>query len=242
LKKVVTPYKDSSEGKKEQVTAMFDNIAPKYDVLNRIMSMGIDITWRNKVDKMLHKHAVSNILDIATGTGDLAITLHREGVKITGMDISQGMMDVGVVKVKEKGKEKDISFTLGDAENIPFPDNHFDAITVAFGVRNFENLQKGLKDMYRVLKPGGHVYILELSTPTKTPYKQLYKIYSTQVMPRIGRLISKDTSAYTYLPESIAAFPYGKEFTDIMEKCQYTSVSCRPLTFGLASIYSGTKQ
>lgn len=242
MKKEVTPYKDSSEGKTEQVATMFNNIAPKYDLLNRMLSMGIDISWRNKLKNMLHKHPVNNILDIATGTGDLAITLHKEGIKITGLDISEGMLEVGRQKLKEKKMDKDIDFILGDVQKMEFEDNTFDAITVAFGVRNYEDLKKGLKEMYRVLKPGGHVYILELSQPTSTPFKQLYSFYSKTVMPTVGKMISSDDSAYSYLPESVAAFYYGEAFNEILRECNFSSVSCRPLTMGIASIYSGTKQ
>ncbi|MCT4663884.1 MAG: bifunctional demethylmenaquinone methyltransferase/2-methoxy-6-polyprenyl-1,4-benzoquinol methylase UbiE [Flavobacteriales bacterium] len=242
MKKTVTPYKDSKDGKKEQVATMFDNIAPKYDLLNRVLSMGIDVSWRKKVKKMLHQNSVNNILDIATGTGDLAITLHKPGIKITGLDISEGMLEVGREKLKERGIDNDVNFILGDAEEMPFPDNHFDAITVAFGVRNFANLEKGLKEIHRVLKPGGFLYVLEFSQPTTTPFKQFYNFYSTKILPGIGKMVSKDDSAYTYLPESVAAFPFGQEFLDIMTNCGYLEPKCRPLTMGIASIYSGTKQ
>lgn len=241
MRKTVTPYKESTDGKKDQVATMFNNIAPKYDFLNHVLSMGIDIKWRNRVDKMLHSEKVENILDIATGTGDLALTLHKEGVKIKGLDISEGMLEVGRQKIKEKGLDKDIEFILGDAENIPFPDNHFDAITVAFGVRNFANLEKGLKEMHRVLKPNGRVFILEFSQPTAVPFKQIYNFYSRNILPTIGRIISNDKAAYTYLPESVAAFPYGDEFLGIMKSCNFNDNACRPVTMGIASIYSGKK-
>ena len=241
MRKTVTPYKESTDGKKDQVATMFNNIAPKYDFLNHVLSMGIDIKWRNRVNKMLHAEKVETILDIATGTGDLALTLHKEGVKIKGLDISEGMLDVGRQKIKEKGLEKDIEFILGDAENIPFPDNHFDAITVAFGVRNFANLEKGLKEMNRVLKPNGRVFVLEFSQPTAVPFKQIYNFYSRNILPTIGRIISNDKAAYTYLPESVAAFPYGQEFLDIMKNCNFKDNKCRPVTMGIASIYSGKK-
>lgn len=241
MRKTVTPYKESTDGKKDQVATMFNNIAPKYDFLNHVLSMGIDIKWRNRVNKMLHAEKVETILDIATGTGDLALTLHKEGVTIKGLDISEGMLDVGRQKIKEKGLEKDIEFILGDAENIPFPDNHFDAITVAFGVRNFANLEKGLKEMNRVLKPNGRVFVLEFSQPTAVPFKQIYNFYSRNILPTIGRIISNDKAAYTYLPESVAAFPYGQEFLDIMKNCNFKDNKCRPVTMGIASIYSGKK-
>ena len=241
MRKTVTPYKESTDGKKDQVATMFNNIAPKYDFLNHVLSMGIDIKWRNRVNKMLHSEKVESILDIATGTGDLALTLHKEGVKITGLDISAGMLEVGRQKIKEKGLENDIEFFLGDAENMPFPDNHFDAITVAFGVRNFANLEKGLKEMRRVLKPNGRVFVLEFSQPTSVPFKQIYNFYSRNILPTIGRVISNDKAAYTYLPESVAAFPYGQEFLDIMNNCNFKENSCRPVTMGIASIYTGKK-
>lgn len=242
VKEKVTPYKESEKGKKEQVAEMFDNIAPKYDFLNHFFSMGIDIQWRKKVQKMVHQHPVKNILDIATGTGDLAITLHKPGIEIKGVDISAGMLEVGRVKIKEKGLDNDITLIQGDAENIPFPDNHFDAITVSFGARNFENLEKGLKDMLRTLKPDGKIYILEFSQPTKTPFKQFYHFYFRYIMPIIGKIVSKDNAAYTYLPESVKAFPYGDDFLEIMKRCGYKEPKCRPLTMGIASIYSGGKQ
>lgn len=241
MRKTVTPYKESTDGKKDQVATMFNNIAPKYDFLNHVLSMGIDIKWRNRVKKMLHSEKVETILDIATGTGDLALTLHQDGVKIKGLDISEGMLEVGRQKIKDKGLEKDIEFILGDAENIPFPDNHFDAITVAFGVRNFANLEKGLSEMNRVLKPNGRVFVLEFSQPTSVPFKQIYNFYSRNILPTIGRIISNDKAAYTYLPESVAAFPYGDEFLEILKKCNFTDNTCRPVTMGIASIYSGKK-
>lgn len=241
MRKTVTPYKESTDGKKDQVATMFNNIAPKYDFLNHVLSMGIDIKWRNRVNKMLHSEKVESILDIATGTGDLALTLHKENVKIKGLDISEGMLEVGRQKIKEKGLEKDIEFILGDAENMPFPDNNFDAITVAFGVRNFANLEKGLKEMRRVLKPNGRVFVLEFSQPTSVPFKQIYNFYSRNILPTIGRIISNDKAAYTYLPESVAAFPYGDEFLKIMNNCGFKENACRPVTMGIASIYSGKK-
>ncbi len=241
MRKTVTPYKESTDGKKDQVATMFNNIAPKYDFLNHVLSMGIDIKWRNRVNNMLHSEKVETILDIATGTGDVALTLHKEGIKIKGLDISEGMLEVGRQKIKEKGLENDIEFILGDAENIPFPDNHFDAITVAFGVRNFANLEKGLKEMYRVLKPSGRVFVLEFSQPTSVPFKQIYNFYSRNILPTIGRIISNDKAAYTYLPESVAAFPYGQDFLNIMKNCSFKENACRPVTMGIASIYSGKK-
>ncbi len=241
-KEKVTPYKESEKGKKEQVAEMFDNIAPKYDFLNHFFSMGIDIQWRKKVRKMVHMKNVESILDLATGTGDLAIALHKPGISIKGVDISAGMLDVAREKVKAKGLDKDIELILGDAENLPFPDNHFDVITVSFGARNFENLEKGLKDMLRTLKPDGRIFILEFSKPTKTPFKQFYHFYFRYIMPGIGKLVSKDNAAYTYLPESVKAFPFGDEFLEIMTRCGYKQAKCRPLTMGIASIYSGGKQ
>ncbi len=242
IKEKVTPYKESEKGKKEQVAEMFDNIAPKYDFLNHFFSLGIDIQWRKKVRKMVHTRKVESILDIATGTGDLAITLHKPGISIKGVDISAGMLEVAREKIIAKGLENDITMIQGDAESIPFPDDHFDVITVAFGARNFENLEKGLKDMLRTLKPDGRIFILEFSKPTRTPFKQFYGFYFRYIMPGIGKLVSKDNAAYTYLPESVQAFPFGEEFLGIMERCGYKNTECKPLTMGIASIYTGGKQ
>ena len=239
----VTPYKKDDATKKEQVAEMFDNIAPKYDFLNHVLSMGIDILWRKKAIRLLKPYQPKQMLDIATGTGDFAIeAISLNPDKIVGADISRDMLAVGVEKIKKKGLQDKISMQYGDSENLPFEDNNFDAITVSFGVRNFENLEKGLGDMLRVLKPGGAVAIIEFSKPQNFPIKQLYNFYFKNILPGIGRVISKDARAYTYLPESVDAFPYGKAFTDIMSSVGYSNIKVYPLTFGLASIYMGEKK
>lgn len=240
-KKVVTPY-DSSSSKKEQVAEMFDNIAGNYDFLNHFLSVGIDKKWRKKAIRLLQKDQPKQMLDIATGTGDFALeALAINPDKITGVDISRQMLEVGKVKMKKKGVDNIIHLQYGDSENLPFEDNTFDAITVSFGVRNFENLEAGLKEMLRVLKPGGKVVVIEFSMPEKFPIKQLYSFYFMNILPIIGKMISKDHRAYTYLPESVHAFPYGKRFTDILDRLGFKSSSIIPLTFGIASIYTGTK-
>ncbi|HET6242995.1 MAG: bifunctional demethylmenaquinone methyltransferase/2-methoxy-6-polyprenyl-1,4-benzoquinol methylase UbiE [Bacteroidetes bacterium] len=240
----VTPYKDNNLGKKQQVTAMFNNIAPKYDFLNHFLSLGIDILWRKKAIRLLKKHqpAPRYILDIATGTGDFALeALALNPEKITGLDVSEGMLLVGREKIKRKNLQNKIELILGDSENLPFDEKTYDAITVGFGVRNFENLNKGLYEMYRVLSSGGMLVVLEFSKPVKFPVKQIYNLYFMQVLPLIGNLISKDNCAYTYLPESVNAFPDGKEFLDILEKNGFKETKCIPLFFGIASIYTGKK-
>ncbi len=238
----ITPYKDTSRSKKEQVAEMFDTISGKYDGLNRVISFGIDIKWRKKVVKLVGKTNPKNILDVATGTGDLAINLSKTGAReIIGLDISAGMLKVGEEKIKAKKLESIISMVKADSENLPYEENYFDAITVAFGVRNFENLEKGLSEIFRVLKPGGIFIVLETSIPTKTPFKQGYKFYSTKILPLIGRIFSKDKSAYSYLSESAAAFPYGEAFNNILKKIGFIAIEDKPQTFGVATIYKCTK-
>jgi demethylmenaquinone methyltransferase/2-methoxy-6-polyprenyl-1,4-benzoquinol methylase len=242
MSKNVTPYKDSNLSKKEQVASMFDNISGNYDNLNRVISFGIDVKWRKKVLKMVANTNPNNILDIATGTGDLAILMAKTGAEsIIGLDISSGMLEVGKQKILNKNLEKRISMVLGDSESMPFEDNYFDAITVAFGVRNFENLEKGLTDILRVLKPNGVFVILETSIPDKFPYKQGYTFYSKNILPLIGKLFSKDNSAYGYLSESAAAFPYGEALNNILKKIGFINVVAAPQTFGVATIYSASK-
>ena len=238
----VKPYKDSDLGKKEQVAQMFDNISEKYDFLNHFLSMGIDIKWRKKVLKIVQSKKPKTILDIATGTGDVAILLAKANPeKIVGLDLSNGMLEVGKRKVKEKNLDSLIEMIQGDSEDLPFEDNSFDVITVSFGVRNFENLAKGIQEINRVLKPGGTFIVLEFSQPTKFPMKQLYRFYSKRVLPIFGKMISKDNSAYTYLPESVAAFPFGTAFNNILEKNGFNNATDKPVTFGIASIYTATK-
>jgi demethylmenaquinone methyltransferase/2-methoxy-6-polyprenyl-1,4-benzoquinol methylase len=238
----VKPYKDSDLGKKEQVTKMFDTISGEYDGLNRVISFGIDVSWRKKVVAIIGKNNPDSILDIATGTGDLAIQLvDTNASKIVGLDISNGMLEIGKEKVDKKGLNKIIEMVLGDSENMPFEDNSFDAITVAFGVRNFENLNLGLSEIYRLLKPNGTFVILETSVPTKTPFKQGYNFYTKHVLPKIGRLFSKDKTAYKYLSESASVFPYGEDLNNILRKIGFINVTDLPQTFGVATIYSASK-
>lgn len=238
----VVPYKEQQSGKKEQVAEMFNNISKKYDFLNHFLSLGIDILWRKKAIKMLKKDHPKNILDIATGTGDFAIealTLNPD--KVIGVDISEGMLNVGKEKLKRKRLEDKIELRMGDSEKLLFDDNKFDAVIVSFGVRNFENLEKGLADMYRVLKPGGKTVILEFSRPSKFPVRNIYNFYFKAILPRIGKLVSKDRAAYTYLPESVQAFPNGSDFLNVLEKVGFKNTKCRSLTLGISAIYVGQK-
>lgn len=238
----IKPYKNSDLGKKEQVTKMFDTISGDYDGLNRVISFGIDIKWRKKVVKLVKATNPDTILDIATGTGDLAINLtESNATKITGLDISSGMLEIGKEKVKNKGLDHKIEMILGDSENLPFANNTFDAITVAFGVRNFENLENGLKEILRVLKPNGIFVILETSVPTKTPYKQGYKLYTKYILPTIGKLFSKDRSAYKYLSDSASNFPFGEALNNILRKIGFINVEDFPQTLGVATIYKSSK-
>lgn len=241
-KKVVKPYYKDDKSKKEEVAEMFNNISAKYDFLNHFMSMGIDHLWRRRAINMLKSSQPKKIIDLATGTGDFAIAaLKLNPDKVVGVDISSGMLEEGRKKIKNKGKEDIISMVLGDSEDLPFPDNEFDALTVGFGVRNYENLEKGLSDMLRVLKPGGTAVILEFSKPKKFPVKQFFGIYSKFIMPTIGKLVSKDNSAYEYLPESVAAFPEGQDFLDILNKVGYKNTTARMVSGGIATIYTGVK-
>lgn len=238
----VKPYQNEEGSKKEQVAKMFNNIAPKYDLLNHTLSMGIDILWRKKAVKILKKLQPKKVLDIACGTGDFAIEDLKSGAtEVIGLDISKGMVDVGIGKVNKKGLADKVSLRVGDSENIPFEENSFDGITVGFGVRNFENLEKGLSEMHRVLNPEGQLIVLEFSKPKKFPIKHLYFFYFKFILPRIGRLVSKDQTAYTYLPDSVNAFPDGEKFTAILEKVGFKSTKIIPCSFGIASIYVGTK-
>ena len=238
----VLPYKEEQLGKKEQVAKMFNNISRRYDLLNHLLSFGIDIVWRKKAIKMLKPQNPELILDIATGTADFAIeALALNPQKIIGVDISEGMLAVGRKKIAKMELDDKIELQLGDSEKLLFSDNKFDAIIVSFGVRNFENLEKGLEDMYRVLKPGGTTVIVEFSKPGVFPFKQLYNFYFKYVLPSIGKVISKDNSAYSYLPESVQAFPYGDKFLEVLNKIGYKNTVCRPLTFGISSIYLGQK-
>lgn len=239
----VVPYKNSSDSKKEQVADMFDSIAVKYDFLNRLLSGGVDIYWRKKALSMIKERKNDFVLDIATGTGDLAIEANKilKVNKIIGVDISEGMLNVGKDKVKKLGLTDKIELQMGDSEKLLFNDNTFDTVIVSFGVRNFENLLKGLTDMCRVLKPGGTCLVVEFSKPASFPFKQFYWFYSTKILPIIGKLVSKDSSAYSYLPESVKAFPDGKAFLDVFEQAGFKETSVKTLTFGICSIYLGKK-
>jgi demethylmenaquinone methyltransferase/2-methoxy-6-polyprenyl-1,4-benzoquinol methylase len=238
----VIPYKDRKAGKKQQVEEMFDTISPKYDFLNHFLSGGIDIIWRKKAVKILKEYKPKTVLDIATGTGDFAIASLQSGAqKVVGVDLSEGMLKVGREKIAKLGLTERIQLTKGDSEKLAFQDDSFDAVIAAFGVRNFEHLEKGLEEMRRVLRKDGVMIILEFSKPRKFPFKNLYNFYFKYILPLMGRLISKDKAAYTYLPESVGAFPDGQEFLDVMTKTGFNTVKCKPLTFGVSSIYTGIK-
>lgn len=238
----VKPYKNSELSKKEQVTQMFDTISKEYDGLNRVISFGIDIKWRKKVVEMVNKQQPDTILDIATGTGDLAINLAKTSAsRIIGFDISPGMLEVGKKKITHKQLDHKIEMVLGDSEKMPFDDNSFDAITVAFGIRNFENLEQGLSEILRVLKPNGIFVILETSVPTKTPFKQGYKLYTKRILPLIGKLFSRDKVAYSYLSESASVFPYGEALNNILLKIGFINAEALPQTLGVATIYKASK-
>lgn len=237
----VKPY--GQEGKKvEQVERMFDHIAPAYDRLNHLMSLGIDRLWRRTALKWLRPHRPALVLDVATGTGDFAIQACRmlPSASLTGVDLSEGMMQVGRRKVEQAGLAARIDFQREDCEALTFSDASFDAVTVAFGIRNFEHLDRGLREMCRVLRPGGHLVILELSTPDRPPMKQLYRIYS-RLIPLMGRLVSHDRSAYTYLPQSIRAFPQGEVMSESIRRAGFSDVRFQRLTFGVCTLYMATK-
>lgn len=238
----VKPYRDSSAGKKEQIAAMFNSIAPKYDFLNHTLSFGIDKLWRRKAIRLVASRSPETILDVATGTGDFAIAALKSGArKITGIDISSEMVAVGQEKIRKMGLEEKIILTTGDSEDIQFPDDSFDVATVAFGVRNFENLARGLSELYRVLKPAGTLCVLEFSNPRHPLVRYVYRIYSKKLMPWFGRLVSGDKSAYTYLPESVQEFPDGEKFITFMKESGFVEITEFRLTFGIATIYIGIK-
>jgi demethylmenaquinone methyltransferase/2-methoxy-6-polyprenyl-1,4-benzoquinol methylase len=243
MSKSVVPYHEDQGTKKEQVADMFNNISKTYDFLNHFMSLGIDIIWRKKAINELKSIQPKLMLDVATGTGDFAFEalsiLNPE--KIIGVDISQGMLDIAQQKINKRNAGGKFEVKLGDSERLPFDANMFDAVTVAYGVRNFENIEKGLADIQRVLKPGGKAVVLEFSKPKVFPVKQLYKFYFNYITPSIGKLFSKDARAYTYLPESVAAFPDGEAFVALMDKTGFKNTKSRPLAFGICSIYTGSK-
>lgn len=239
----VVPYKDSDSSKKQQVAQMFDDIAFRYDFLNRFLSAGIDVKWRKKALKQLESLQPKNLLDVATGTADVAIMAAAllKPEKITGIDISNGMLEIGREKITKAGLQNTIELLNGDSETINFNDNSFDAVTVAFGVRNFQNLEKGLSEIKRVLKPGGKLVVLEFSRPKLPGVKSMYNLYMKLVAPNMGRLFSKNRNAYKYLDESIKKFPEGKNFTSILDNLGYKSTICKPLSLGICTIYCGTK-
>lgn len=238
----INPYEDDGRAKTEQVRAMFDNIAPAYDFMNLAMTMGIDRLWRRHAIDSLRPEQPRYILDVATGTGDLAMLMAKrlDPVRIFAVDLSEGMLSLGRVKVAEAGLGDVITFSQGDCLHLPFTDRMFDVVTVAYGVRNFENLLEGYREMHRVTRPGGRLMVIELSTPTSPFIKPLYDIYTRRVIPAVGRLISRDSRAYTYLPESIAAVPQGDEMADLMRQAGYKDVSIEPLTFGVCTLYIAT--
>lgn len=238
----IKPYKASDLNKKKQVEQMFDTISGNYDGLNRVISLGIDKKWRKKVVKLVIDTNPKSVLDIATGTGDLAISFAKFDIpKIVGFDLSEGMLSIARKKVTSQNIVDKIEFLQGDSEEMPFENNSFDAITVAFGVRNFENLEKGLSEILRVLKPGGLFVVLETSVPTKFPFKQGYYFYSKSILPLVGKLFSKDKVAYNYLSESASVFPYGETFNNILRKIGFKDVKNKPQTLGVASIYTASK-
>jgi demethylmenaquinone methyltransferase/2-methoxy-6-polyprenyl-1,4-benzoquinol methylase len=242
MSKIIKPYKDSELGKKEQVAQMFDNISENYDDLNRVISLGIDVKWRKKVVEIVGKKNPKQILDIATGTGDLVLMMASLNPdRIVGLDISAGMLEVGKRKIEKAKLSDKIEMIVGDSEEMPFNENTFDAITVSFGVRNFANLDKGIKEIARVLKPTGVLVILETSNPTKFPFKQGYKFYTNFILPIIGKIFSKDKVAYSYLSESANSFPFGEAFNNILQKNGFTNTKDTPVTFGVATIYTASK-
>lgn len=241
MKKSVTPY-NQEDSKKKQVTEMFDGISTEYDVLNRKISLGIDVKWRRRVVDLLIPKKPESILDIATGTGDLALALiATKASRIVGLDISAGMLSVGKDKVKVENLQNTIEMVIGDSEALTYDDNSFDAVTVAFGVRNFENLELGLSELFRVLKPGGTLVVLETAVPSRFPFKQGYKFHTQVIIPLMGKLFTRDQAAYKYLSDSAAVFPHGKQFNNILEKMGFIEVEDSPQTLGVVSIYCATK-
>lgn len=242
MAKEILPYDDSGLGKKEQVRNMFDSISGKYDGLNRVISLGIDRSWRNRLVGLVAATRPESVLDIATGTGDLALALARTGARrIVGLDLAPGMLEIGRAKVAKAGLDSRIEMVRGDSEALDFPDGSFDAVTVAFGVRNFEDLEKGLAEIHRVLKPGGIFAVLETSVPEKQPFRWGYTVYCRHILPRLGKWFSADPAAYAYLSRSAAAFPYGDRFNNILGKIGFIGMEHRPQTFGAAAIYTASK-
>jgi demethylmenaquinone methyltransferase/2-methoxy-6-polyprenyl-1,4-benzoquinol methylase len=242
MKQAVKPDQNNPEAKKTQVTHMFNGISKSYDLLNRIITLGIDTLWRKRLIELVKKERHELVLDIATGTGDLVLALAKlDTEKIIGLDLSPGMLEIGKQKVKAKGLENRIDMQLGDSEALPYQSASFDVVTIAFGVRNFEHLEKGLEEILRVLKPKGTLVILETAVPKNKIFKAFYLFYTQQIMPFIGKLFSKDLSAYQYLSDSAAAFPCGKDFNNILEKIGFIEVEDFPQTLGVSSIYFAKK-
>lgn len=238
----VKPY-NTGASKKEEVAEMFNNISPRYDFLNHALSLGIDRLWRKRAIRELRKYQPKDILDLATGTADFAIAAAvLKPRKIDGVDISSGMLEVGREKIKAKGLENLITLRLADGESLPYSEQCFDAVTVAFGVRNYEHPERGLAEMHRILRPGGAVFVLEFSKPEKFPVKQLYHFYFRNILPLVGRVISADRSAYAYLPESVAHFPYGESFLQMLREAGFVNCRSIPLSAGIASLYIGEKK
>lgn len=239
----IKPDQNSDASKKDQVASMFNNISGTYDFLNHFLSLGIDVIWRRQAIRELKSAKPKLILDVATGTGDFAFEALKilKPERIVGVDISRGMLDVAEEKIRKRNLGGKFEVMLGDSEKLSFENDHFDAVSVAFGVRNFENLEQGLADMLRVLKPGGKLLVLEFSKPRMFPVKQLYNFYFRYITPAVGRVFSKDSKAYTYLPESVALFPDGMEFIELLRKVGYRDTKLRVLTFGICSIYTGVK-
>ncbi|MCQ2973815.1 MAG: bifunctional demethylmenaquinone methyltransferase/2-methoxy-6-polyprenyl-1,4-benzoquinol methylase UbiE [Bacteroidales bacterium] len=239
----IKPYSDSDKSKREQVEIMFNNIAPKYDLLNHSLTLGIDKIWRRKAIKLAAQNNPNNILDIAAGTGDFTILEAKKtnAKEIIGVDISQNMLNVAIQKAEKLNLQNKIKFIKADSLDLPFSDNSFDSVTVGFGVRNFADIPAGLTEIYRILKPGGRLVVLELSEPSNPIINKLFGFYFHKILPFFGRIVSKDKSAYTYLPNSVDNFPYGQRFIDIMSKCNYQKPQLKWLSFGIAAIYWGEK-
>lgn len=243
MAKTVLPYKHNNESKRNQVEHMFNKIAPRYDFLNHFLSLGIDRSWRKHAIRLLKIEKPKSILDIATGTGDFAFEAFSriKPDRMVGVDISGKMLDIARKKLEKKNIGNRINFLQGDAESLKFESQTFDAVTVAFGVRNFENLEKGLAEIFRVLKPGGTLVVLEFGQPKKFPVKQFYHLYSKTILPTVGRLVSRDKAAYTYLPDSISAFPSGFKFIEILHRIGFHNSFYQKLTFGIVNVYKTKK-
>ncbi|MBS1615203.1 MAG: bifunctional demethylmenaquinone methyltransferase/2-methoxy-6-polyprenyl-1,4-benzoquinol methylase UbiE [Bacteroidetes bacterium] len=239
----VVPDAASKLSKKEQVAGMFDGIAPRYDLLNHLLSLGIDKRWRRKAIRSIVAAEPRQILDVATGTGDLAVAASKRfpQANITGVDISAGMLEIGRKKMAEFGLSERVVLLQADSEQLPFAEKAFDAVICAYGVRNFEHLEAGLQEMCRVMRPGGRLAILEFSKPKAFPFSQLYRFYFRFILPFVGRMVSRHSKAYTYLPESVAAFPEGEAFLEILNRCGFSQAKAKPLSFGITTLYVAVK-